>query len=389
MIQTVLAYIAILMLAALLLKFSTAPALFIIVAAALLVCITYDSLCEEKSSILFWTRLVLMTLFSLLAGHFLGFLVFYFQREVKSVRKIAFGTGLFFLSEILFDRPVFMPEIFLHTLLLLICFFALEAAKRLILWYEAKDSMERRRLKMANISELHEKRLNEELVKQNLMAERNARLVERENISRNIHNSVGHSITAAIMTLDAADMLYEVKPEEARKRMNDANQRIRGSLESIRRAVRVLDEENADLTVKDLKAELGTVITEFAMDTSIQIYRDFQEIADETVIPRDDVVFLTGALQEFLTNGVKHGKADTFFVMLRGDSAHVRLEIKDNGHSDFDRQSSAQRLEQGFGLKKIVSYVEKCGGKARFQNEDGFRAVVELPMTPGGWYERI
>lgn len=68
-------------------------------------------------------------------------------------------------------------------------------------------------------------------------------VVERENISRNIHNSVGHSITAAIMTLDAADMLYDVNPYEARKRMNDANNRIRVSLESIRRALRVLDDE--------------------------------------------------------------------------------------------------------------------------------------------------
>ena len=41
--------------------------------------------------------------------------------------------------------------------------------------------------------------------------------------------------------------------EDARKRMNDANTRIRGSLESIRRAVRVLDEESAGIAADDLK----------------------------------------------------------------------------------------------------------------------------------------
>ena len=65
----------------------------------------------------------------------------------------------------------------------------------------------------SNLNEMHEKRLNQELTKQNYLADKNARLVERENISRNIHNSVGHSITAAIMTLDAADMLYDVMVE--------------------------------------------------------------------------------------------------------------------------------------------------------------------------------
>ena len=132
-----------------------------------------------------------------------------------------------------------------------------------IRWGEKRKANERLRVVQSNISELHEKRLNEQLVLQKLSDEKNARLLERENISRNIHNSVGHSITAAIMTLDAADMLYDVKPEEARKKMNDANSRIRGSLESIRRAVRVLDEENKVLSARDLKEELKRISTEF------------------------------------------------------------------------------------------------------------------------------
>ena len=102
---------------------------------------------------------------------------------------------------------------------------------RAIEWGEKKNANEKQRVIQSNISELHEKRLNEQLIMQKIVDEKNARLLERENTSRNIHNSVGHSITAAIMTLDAADMLYDVRPEEARKKMNDANSRIRGSLE--------------------------------------------------------------------------------------------------------------------------------------------------------------
>ncbi len=247
---------------------------------------------------------------------------------------------------------------------------------------EQKKLGERERIVASNISELHEKQLNEQLMMQKLVDERNARLMERETISRNIHNSVGHSITAAILTtLDAADMLYDVKPEEARKKMNDANHRIRESLESIRTAVRVLDEDNKMLPAKDLKSELDMIASEFVMDTDFQVHQNYSDIADDINIPHDYAVFLTGVLQEILTNGVKHGNANAFIVILSGDSAHVRLKISDNGNSDFSTTNWEQRIEQGFGLKKIMSYVESCGGKAEFINENGFQSMVELPIV--------
>ena len=84
-----------------------------------------------------------------------------------------------------------------------------------------------------------------------------------------------------------------------------------------------------------------------------------------------------------LTNGVKHGNAGEFMVVLLGDSAHVRLEISDNGHSDFEDSNRKHRIEKGFGIKKIISYAEKCGGKTEFKNENGFKSMVELPIVSG------
>lgn len=243
-----------------------------------------------------------------------------------------------------------------------------------------RKAIERLRIRNSNINEMHEKRLNQELTKQNYLIDRNARLVERENISRNIHNSVGHSITAAIMTLDAADMLYDVKPDEARKRMNDANERIRGSLESIRRAVRTLDDETGTMPVSDLRAAMDGIIDDFVMDTEYHVSRIYDVPAEELQIPHEHAEFLTGVLEELLTNGVKHGSATEFAVILTGDSAHIKLEVKDNGRSDFGEENSRARIEKGFGVKKMISYAERCGGKTGFVNDDGFRAFVELPV---------
>lgn len=250
---------------------------------------------------------------------------------------------------------------------------AAETAKR-------KKEDARKRLMKTSLSEMNERRINRELAKQNYEIDRNARLLERETISRNIHNSVGHSITAAIMTLDAADMLYDTKPEEARKRMNDANDRIRGSLDSIRSAVRALDDEGGVLPIADLARYLRNAIEDFTMDTERSVDFAEENYAADINIPREHVEFLTGVLQEALTNGVKHGQASHFTVSLSADSAHVKLGIKDNGTSDFGDAVKEERLAAGFGLRKILDYVKRCGGTATFDNDTGFRTEVELPL---------
>ncbi len=380
MIYAVLDNILIIILTAVGLFSSRFPELFIISAGALMVLVTYESFNEEKSKTVTVIKLVLMTFYSLLSGVFSGFLIFFLLKEAKLYVRIITGAFMFVFATFMIYKNVSVAMCLVYSLILVIAFLIMILIYYTLERSEERKNDEKRRITASSVSELHEKRLNEKLKLQNYMAEKNARLLERENISRNIHNSVGHSITAAIITLDAADMLYDVKPDEARKKMNDANSRIRGSLESIRQAVRVLDEDNAELTSGDLKSELDMVINEFVMDTSISINRDFSTVSDEIKIPHDHAVFFTGVLQEMLTNGVKHGGADWFLVILLGDTAHIRLEISDNGKSDFSEENSEERIKAGFGIKKIISYVKKCGGKTGFENDNGFKSVVELPL---------
>lgn len=380
MVYTVLDNIIILLLTVTSLSVSPFPEIFIVAAGFLMILTTYESFQEEKNTALIALKCALTTIFAMLSGGFTGFLAFFLFRTVRKYIRIISGVCLFLLAELVIYQNASFPMCIVKVLLLTAAFLFLMLIYNLIERIEKRKAQENEKLKASNISELHEKRLNEQLVMQNFLAEKNARLLERENISRNIHNSVGHSITAAIMTLDAADMLYDVSPEDARKRMNDANARIRGSLESIRRAVRVLDEDHTEIAASDLKCEMENLIHTFIMDTNINVNRDYDLLMDEIKIPHDHAVFLTGALQEMLTNGVKHGNASEFVVIVSGDSAHIRLQVSDNGQSDFDPFNKKHRIENGFGIKKIISYVEKCGGKTHFGNEDGFKGMVELPM---------
>jgi signal transduction histidine kinase len=380
MLDTILTDIFIVILTIMGLCLGRASIYFVVIAALLMIWVTYTSFEEEKNRMQLLVDLVLMSLFSVLSGYVLCYLVIFFERKLKPIVRLVLGVVLYVGIQLVYEKEKSLAMCILMAVFLSAGFCLLWLLEFLMDLAENRRIAEDARMTASNISELHEKRINEQLVQQRFIDERNARMLERENICRNIHNSVGHSITAAVMTLDAADMLYDVKPDEARKKMNDANTKIRGSLESIRRAVRVLDEENKPLSAQDLKSEFAITVDEFAMDTSLQIHENYNDIHDEVSIPYDHVIFLTGVLQEMLTNGVKHGNATEFLVVLVGDSAHIRLEVSDNGKSDFSNANSTVKIENGFGLKKIISYTEKCGGKCRFCNENGFRSVVELPI---------
>ncbi len=245
---------------------------------------------------------------------------------------------------------------------------------------ENKKREARRIIREYSLSELHEIEKNKELTKQSYNIDRQARLIERENISRNIHNSVGHSITAAIMTLDAADMLFDKNPKAAHDKMLDATTRIRGSLNSIRSAVRALDDEEKDISINDLICYFDNIIDSFLMDTERECDRLYEVYDKGMMIQREHAEFLTGALEECFTNGVKHGSANHFTVKLSGDSAHLRLDVKDNGKSGFNVDNQNELIENGFGIKKIISYAKRCGGTTEFRNENGFISVIELPI---------
>ncbi len=341
---------------------------------------TMTSLDEDRGKVAFLAKLLVVGLYAIMSQSLVGFIAFFLLDELKNQIRLFIAVAAYIATNLLIIREHTTAHIIVGALILATALAIVLGIKLMLSKHEERKLADKKILMKSNISEMHERRANRELLKQSYLAEKNARLMERENISRNIHNSVGHSITAAVMTLDAADMLYDVKPEDARKKMNEANERIRGSLESIRQAVRVLDSETDGVSASDLKSTMKDIVREFVMDTSIEVDELYQELPDEVNVSHEHSEFLTGVLMELLTNGVKHGSATYFKVVLKGDAGHIRLSVEDNGNSDYNEDNSQLKLQQGFGLKKIVSYVQRCGGEATFFNEDGFNAVVELPV---------
>ncbi len=372
--------------------------------AALLVVFNLRSLSDEQSKGTLVMQGCLSLVFALLSESFFSYLIFYELRMKKRNRLRVIFPGLFYLvgtaassitgsftgmnsdgreQDVLrFDQwQNLLPYCILNLLLLTVCAFFIFALETWFLRYFLIQRETTVSVRSAAVKELNEKKLNHELVIRQYLTEQNARLEERENISRNIHNSVGHTITAAVMTLDAAELLMEVDTGKAKERVGTAKERMKEGLNSIRCAVRVLDKEASSVLMEDFLQELSAVTETFVMDTRLEIRTDISIPAEAPELPNVHTEFLTGAVQELLTNGVKHGGATRFLLSVVADSAHLQVSVKDNGTGDFSEKNKEQKIAEGYGLKKIVSYVKRCGGSARFTNENGFCAVLTLPLV--------
>lgn len=346
--------------------------------------LTIRSLQEQPSRPLCLCQLLLTVALAVTARHPLFCLPAYTCRIDKRHRFSLFLPSLLYGGVQAICRETTMPKLLFSMLLLLLSSLCLHVLETLAENYVAAKKQSARAVSIAAVNEMYEKKLNQELTIKNYLADKNARLEERENISRNIHNSVGHSITAAIMTLEAADLLFDTAPEKAREKLNLAKERIHGSLASIRHAVRVLDEETTLVSMEDFTAQLLAITDNFCMDTTLQILNDFSHAGDNLSLPHEHAEFLTGALEELLSNGVRHGKATRFTVHLITDSGHIKLKVSDNGTSDFSKTNEEEKIRQGFGLKKLISYAGRCGGTASFENKTGFTAELTLPVYAKG-----
>lgn len=375
--------------------------------AALIVVFQLQSLTEEQSRSSLVVQGILSLLFSLLSGHFASYLIFYEMRletesrrtqvdddvigKSQERRETYFGLRIVWPGVLCFfvtllrwwitgDSLEALPVLLWHVLLLTVCaavFLMVEFAVSHYLRMQWESAAVVRGIA---VNELYEKKLNQELRMKNYLVERNARMEERENISRNIHNSVGHTITAAVMTLDAAELLVDVDTGKAKERMITAKERMKEGLSAVRLAVRVLDKENDRVPMGDFLGELSAVADNFVMDTELTVKTDVDVVPEVQSLPKAHTEFLNGAVRELLTNGVKHGGATRFLLSITADSAHLQVRVKDNGTGDFSEENKEIKIREGFGLKKMISYVKKCGGDARFTNENGFCAVLTVPL---------
>ena len=177
---------------------------------------------------------------------------------------------------------------------------------------------------------------------------------ERNRIARDIHDNAGHSMTAVIMQTEAAKLIIDTNPEEAKAKIISANMQAKNALEQMRESVHLLAGRNASVTLKE---ELEEIIAQTIDGTDINVRYDLTDVS----LPYDKRRFIANSLKECLANGMRHGGANAFYVEFAADEEYVTLTVSDNG------TGLPSDLKEGFGLKGLREKAVGFGGGIVFE----------------------
>lgn len=208
--------------------------------------------------------------------------------------------------------------------------------------------------------------------------ERMTEVRERNRLAREIHDTLGHTLTGIIMGSDAGLALFDAAPEEAKKRIQVVAQAARDGLNDVRRSIKALRPDALENT--SLAEALETMISNFKAATSAEVFYDQQ--AGPLVFAQDEEDTLYRVLQESMTNAVRHGHATEIRIHITRRDNLLTIDVRDNGCGCGDE------AKEGFGLRHMRERLELLGGSLTFGNrevleedgERGFYIVVSLPI---------
>ncbi|BCZ45598.1 two-component sensor histidine kinase [Clostridium gelidum] len=209
---------------------------------------------------------------------------------------------------------------------------------------------------------------------------------EREQISRDIHNSVGHTIMAAILSLDAAEVVYNIDSDKAMEKIKFANIRMRESLESIRKAVHGINSDMDEHTIEDMISLINANVDKLKKDFNIKIRTKIvysEQQLKKFIFSIKKIDFWIGALQELVTNSIKHGNATAIIVMINIDGSDIRMVVQDNGTGIENMENLNGLLASGFGIRKIRDYLISIGGTLNIENQEGMVVTLKMPIKAG------
>lgn len=195
---------------------------------------------------------------------------------------------------------------------------------------------------------------------------------ERARIAREIHDSLGHALVAAILRLELSlRVLRKGRTEEAEALLKEEIAGLRAAWNEGRDLVfhlRPWERDGADLP-ETLRRHVGR----FAERTGLAV--DLRIAAGPWELPRDVEFAVTRILQEALTNVAKHARAGRVAISLERVNGQVRCRVEDDGVG-FDAEASG--LAHSFGLSAMRERAEKLGGGLTLASRPGAGTTVEV-----------
>ena len=183
---------------------------------------------------------------------------------------------------------------------------------------------------------------------------------ERNRVARELHDSLGHHLTAIAIQLEKANAYRDRDAEVAARAVTDAHGSTRAALADVRRSVSALRTPIAPMlgaALPALAAQLNT--DETAVECTVDGTGDRYSPQVHSVLYR--------AAQEGLTNALRHAGAARVQISVRFAPAEAVLTVRDDGCG----LPADTAVTSGYGLAGMRERLASVGGALRLRSTPG------------------
>lgn len=211
---------------------------------------------------------------------------------------------------------------------------------------------------------------NSRLLQYAAKIENQATVEERNRIAREIHDSVGHCLTAQSIQLENVEYFFAEDSTKAKEHLVKARKLGKEALQNVRQSVATLRKKT--LQKQSLKTSLNQLIHEFQLTTDIKVDFDIYLISP---ISNEINTSIYRLVQEALTNVAKHSEANEVNIYLAEKAKKLFLTVEDNGVG-FDPKANTT----GFGLQGMGERIEALGGNFILKSQPGAGCKIQVEL---------
>lgn len=217
---------------------------------------------------------------------------------------------------------------------------------------------------VASVMDARVRRSGQQLMRKQEEVEHIARIAERERISRDLHDLLGHTLSLIAIKAELAGRLLERDTAATAKEIKDIETTARHALAEVRSAVTGYRQTGFVQELAQARSALAAA--DVTLDADVQPF----------AMPATAENVLALSLREAVTNILRHARATRCQVNVRLEGGQIICHIRDNGAAKVDPDA----LARGNGLRGMRERVAAAGGRLTLRAEGGVALELNLPM---------
>jgi len=200
------------------------------------------------------------------------------------------------------------------------------------------------------------------------------KLNERNRISRDLHDSIGHTLSTIVIQLAAIEKLTEDSNPKASNMLGQLHQFTKKGLGNVREVIHEIKPSHYNRIA--FVEQLDHLIKEFEANSQIHVYFNTNEM--QWALNEDQESLIYRGVQEFLGNTSKHSQATEIRIQYHFTDSSVILTMQDNGEG-------TDEVDPQMGLGGMQERAELLGGKVNIQSQSGSGFKVRIVLPKGGF----